>query len=198
MSARQKIAKRGFDVLLSVFLLMLLILPIILLVLIAVVDTGEFGLYKQKRIGYKGEAFNVLKIRTIKGDKIPKIGESFSGTSKTGKFLQKTKLNELPQLINILTGDMSFVGPRPDVPGYADELVGEDRIILSIRPGLTGPATIKYRNEEVLLINEEDPERYNREVIWPDKVKINKEYIRNWSFGRDIYYLLTTFKRTSW
>jgi lipopolysaccharide/colanic/teichoic acid biosynthesis glycosyltransferase len=95
----------------------------------------------------------------------------------------------------VLVGDMSFVGPRPDVPGYADTLQGEDRIILSVRPGITGPATVKYRNEEELLSQQPDAHLYNREVIWPDKVRINKEYIRNHSFLKDLQYLFRTVIR---
>ncbi len=91
--------------------------------------------------------------------------------------------------MNVLIGDMSLVGPRPDIPGYADLLKGEDRIILEIRPGITGPATIKYRNEDALLLQQEDPNRFNDEVIWPDKVKINRKYVSNWSLAGDIRYL---------
>ncbi len=101
-------------------------------------------------------------------------------------------MDELPQLVNVLRGDMSFVGPRPDVPGFADQLQDEDTVILSIRPGITGPATLKYRNEEALLAEAEDPERYNREVIFPDKVRVNKEYIENYSLLNDIKYIFLT------
>jgi lipopolysaccharide/colanic/teichoic acid biosynthesis glycosyltransferase len=114
--------------------------------------------------------------------------------TKSGRFFRRYKIDELPQLINVLKGDMSFVGPRPDVPGYADKLEGEDRIILTIKPGITGPATLKYKNEEEILAKVEDPVKYNNEVIWPDKVKINKEYIKNWSLKKDIEYILKTIK----
>jgi lipopolysaccharide/colanic/teichoic acid biosynthesis glycosyltransferase len=87
---------------------------------------------------------------------------------------------------------MSFVGPRPDVPGYADRLQGDDRIVLSVRPGITGPATLKYRDEEALLADQDDPERYNNEVLWLDKVRINREYVESWSFWQDIRYILKT------
>ena len=109
-----------------------------------------------------------------------------------GRLLRKAKIDELPQLWNVLWGDMSFVGPRPDVPGFADSLVGEERQLLSIRPGITGPATLKYRNEEELLAAAEDPEVYNREVIWPDKVSINLEYIRDWRLSKDLQYIWKT------
>ena len=87
---------------------------------------------------------------------------------------------------------MSFVGPRPDVPGFADKLVGEEREILQLRPGITGPASLKYRNEEELLASVDDPIRYNTEVIYPDKVRINLDYLRHWSFARDLKYIVQT------
>lgn len=93
-------------------------------------------------------------------------------------------------MFHVLLGEISFVGPRPDVPGFADELTGDDRVILSIKPGITGPATLKYRNEEQLLALQDDPETYNRTIIWPDKVKINKNYVQNWSFYVDLNCLL--------
>ncbi len=102
-------------------------------------------------------------------------------------------MDEIPQLWNVLIGDMSLVGPRPDVPGYADKLTGEDRLILNVRPGITGPATLKYRDEEQLLARHDDPKKYNDEVIWKDKVEINKEYVKNWSFKNDLRILWDTF-----
>ena len=109
-----------------------------------------------------------------------------------GRFFRKTKIDELPQLINVLLGQMSFVGPRPDVPGFADCLDEGDSIILQIRPGITGPATLKYRGEEELLARQEDPDAYNREVLFPDKVRVNKAYIENYTFKRDLYYIWKT------
>jgi len=110
----------------------------------------------------------------------------------SGNFLRKTKIDELPQLFNVLIGQMSFVGPRPDLEGYADQLQGDQRIILSIRPGITGPASIKYRDEEVLLSQQENPEQYNQQVIWSDKVKVNMQYVKNWSLLSDIRYIYQT------
>lgn len=109
-----------------------------------------------------------------------------------GLFLNRYKLNELPQLWNVLKGQMSFVGPRPDVEGYADRLTGDDRKILSLKPGLTGPATLKYRNEEELLAQQADPLTYNNEVIWPDKVKINLKYLEEQSLLTDLKYIFRT------
>jgi lipopolysaccharide/colanic/teichoic acid biosynthesis glycosyltransferase len=113
-----------------------------------------------------------------------------------GRFLRATKLDELPQLWNVLTGDMSLVGPRPDVPGYADLLKGDDREILSLRPGITGPATLRFRDEERQLAAHPDPERYNREVLYPAKVSLNLEYLRNYSFLTDIRIIAATLVPT--
>jgi lipopolysaccharide/colanic/teichoic acid biosynthesis glycosyltransferase len=109
-----------------------------------------------------------------------------------GRIFRRWKLDELPQLFNVLTGQMSLVGPRPDVPGFADRLKGKDRLLLTVRPGITGPATLKYRREEQLLAAVPDPESYNRDVIFPDKVAINVNYVRTWSFRKDLGYIWET------
>ena len=113
--------------------------------------------------------------------------------TRFGHFLRRYNLDELPQLFNVFIGNMSLVGPRPDVPGYADSLQGDDRIILEVRPGITGPATLKYKNEESLLMEQKNPRQYNDEVIWKDKVDINKKYIENWSLIGDTRILIKTF-----
>jgi lipopolysaccharide/colanic/teichoic acid biosynthesis glycosyltransferase len=110
-------------------------------------------------------------------------------------MMRRAKIDELPQLYNVLLGQMSFVGPRPDVPGFADKLAGEDRVILTMRPGITGPATLKYRNEEEILASVDDPETYNRDVIFPDKVRLNRQYVQNWSFSQDIWFIWRTVSR---
>ena len=112
--------------------------------------------------------------------------------TKIGKIFRDFKIDEIPQIWNVLVGEMSLVGPRPDVPGYADWLKGEERIILDLRPGVTGPATLKYRNEEALLVEQENPVQYNDDVIFPDKVRINMEYAKNLSFIGDIWILWKT------
>ena len=186
-------AKTLFDYCLAILLLPILLPIIILLLIVAIIDTGQFGLFSQKRIGKKGQVFSIYKIRSMKGNP-----NSFVTTQKThqitefGNFIRNTKLDEMPQLFNILLGDMSFVGPRPDVKGYADALEGENRIILNVKPGITGPAQIAFRNEEELLNNQENPLQYNDEVIWPEKVKINREYVENWSIQRDLFYIWKT------
>ncbi len=111
-----------------------------------------------------------------------------------GMFLRKYNIDEWPQVLNVIKGEMSMVGPRPDVAGYADLLEGEDRIVLCVKPGITGPASIAYRNEELILIKQNDPKQYNDEVIWPKKVELNKQYILNWSLWSDIKYLFKTLK----
>ncbi|PAR30522.1 sugar transferase [Vibrio metoecus] len=187
--------KRFFDLVLSSFGLVTCIPLILIAWLLASVDTKSNGMFIQKRIGMHGRLFNVYKIKTMK----PIAGVTTTVTqrldpriTKLGFIFRKTKIDELPQLLNVFLGDMSFVGPRPDVPGYADRLVGEEKAILMIRPGITGPATLKYRNEEELLAQQSDPEIYNLKVIWPDKVKINLDYIRTWSLSNDIKYILKT------
>ena len=168
-------------------LLILILCPLILIVLfIAAKDTRSSGLFLQKRVGLNAELFTILKVKTMR--------EPHKTISNIGAFLRQTKLDELPQLFNILIGQMSFVGPRPDVVGFADLLEGEDRLILTVRPGLTSPAAIKYSNEETLLAKQENPDQYNRDVIWRDKVIMNLDYIRNWTFWEDIRCLLKTLK----
>lgn len=192
-----RFVKRGFDIVLALVGIFFTWWVILIAVLIATIETKSFGLFRQKRVGKDGKIFNVFKIKTMK----PVEGMDTTVTTandmritKNGKFFRKTKVDELPQLFNVLFGSMSFVGPRPDVEGYADKLEGEDRVILSVRPGITGPASLKYRNEEEILAQQDNPKEYNDTVIWRDKVKINKEYIKNWSFRKDIEYILKTVK----
>ncbi|WP_455773455.1 sugar transferase [Porphyromonas asaccharolytica] len=188
-------AKWLFDRIMSLVGLIILS-PVLLVVaiLIRVKMPGGPVLFKQKRVGKEGKLFTMVKFRSMSvahgGSSVSVAGES--RITPLGAKLRKYKLDELPELWNVFIGDMSFVGPRPDVPGYADKLVGEDRVILKLRPGITGPASLKYRDEETLLATVEDPIRYNDEVIFPDKVRINKEYYYNWSFWLDIRYIVRT------
>lgn len=162
--------------------------------LIAIKMPGGPVLFRQKRVGQYGELFTMVKFRSMtvahSGSSISVAGEA--RITPLGAKLRKYKLDELPELWNVLIGDMSFVGPRPDVPGYADKLVGEDREILQLKPGITGPASLKYRNEEEILASVEDPIRYNDEVIFPDKVRINREYMEGWTFWGDIRIIFET------
>lgn len=172
-------------------LLPILIVPIIVLVIIATIDTKQYGVFSQLRVGQHGRLFKIYKIRTLKEEE-HKLGHLYKSATTFGKFLRKTKLDELPQLYNVLIGDMSFVGPRPDVQGFADELNGEDRIILLVKPGITCEATLKYKDEERVLERQKDPEHYNRTIIWVDKVKINKNYVRNYSFYLDLRLIINS------
>lgn len=167
---------------------------IVVAILIKVKMPGGPAIFKQKRVGLHGDLFTMYKFRSMTvshgGSSVSVAGES--RITPLGATLRKYKLDELPELWNVLIGDMSFVGPRPDVPGYADMLEGEDRLILELRPGITGPASLKYRNEEELLAQVEDPQRYNDEVIYPDKVRINLEYYRNHTLMGDLKYIFET------
>ena len=190
LTKKQQFIKRGIDILFSLILLPFFLLPILLLLFVSTfVHYPYGGWFTQNRIGRHGHGFQLYKIRTLKGENHNDIIQIKAAETPFGNWLRKTKLDELPQLFNVLKGDMSFVGPRPDIPGYADKLQGEDRIILSVRPGITGPATLKYKNEDVLLLAQENPLHYNDTVIWPDKVAINKAYVHNWSFVKDFQYL---------
>ncbi len=194
----QAFQKRLFDVLLAAIGLLLGFLLIGLSWIGASIDIRGNGFFIQRRVGKDGKIFTVVKIKTMRPNKKVTTTVTQSGDPRItplGRFYRKTKIDELPQLWNVLLGDMSFVGPRPDVPGFADRLEGKDRAMLSIRPGITGPATLKYRNEEELLSAQGNPEAYNRDVIWPDKVRINCEYIRNWRFVDDLKYIRQTLTR---
>lgn len=192
------IAKRLFDLVFSILGLLLLGWIIFIAYTLACIDTRANGFFMQDRVGKGGRLFKVIKIRTMRPNL--KISSTVTASddariTSLGRILRKLKIDELPQLVNVFLGQMSFVGPRPDVPGFADRLVGEERLLLSVRPGITGPATLKYRDEEKLLAAQDDPERYNEEVIWPDKVRINLDYIRTWSLAKDIGYIWRTIFR---
>ena len=175
--------------------IILLFVPMIILIALATISTNKFGLYKQKRIGFKGIPFVMYKIRSMHiSENMTQITlKNDHRITLFGQFLRQYKLDELPQLFNVFIGDMSIVGPRPDVAGYADKLIGEDRIILAIKPGITGPATLKYKDEESILAAQENPKEFNDQVIWRDKIKINKNYIENWSLIGDIHIIIKTF-----
>ena len=192
LSPVQRITKRIFDIGFSGLGLVLCMPVLVTAWMIASLDTKSNGFFFQKRIGRNGEPFKLVKIKTmvlVEGVETSITTADDCRITKIGRLLRKTKIDELPQLWNVLIGDMSFVGPRPDVPGYADKLEGKDRLLLSIRPGITGPAALKYRNEEEILAQQENPVRYNDEVIWPDKILINHEYIRNYSLLKDFLYI---------
>lgn len=175
--------------------------PIMLIIFIIhkIVMPGGSFIFKQERVGQFGRIFNIYKIRTMKTN--DENNNNFVTTANDnrilpfGKWLRRTKFDEIVELINVLKGEMSLVGPRPDVKGYADKLDGEDRKILELRPGITGPASLKYINEEEILAKVNNPKQYNDEVIFPDKVKINLDYYYNRSFWGDIRIILNTIFR---
>jgi len=197
MKSWGRFIKRTFDIVFSIVGILFTGWIMVIALIIASLETKSFGLFMQKRVGREGKLFNVFKIKTMK----PIEGLDTTITTandmritKSGKFFRDTKIDELPQFFNVLFGSMSFVGPRPDVEGYADKLEGEERAILFIRPGITGPASLKYRNEEELLAQQANPQEYNDKVIWVDKVAINMNYIKEWSFSKDIYYIMKTVR----
>ena len=178
------------------FIGLLLLWPVLLVVAILIRGKMPGGpvLFTQQRVGRHGRVFRIYKFRTMTvghgGTSVSVRGEN--RITPLGVHLRRWKLDELPELWNVLKGDMSFVGPRPDVPGYADQLQGNDRRMLLLRPGITGPATLKYRNEEELLASVEGPIRYNDEVIFPDKVRLNLYYLDHYSFVKDLQMIACT------
>ena len=188
------IIKRAFDFT-GALLALIVLSPIFLLTMIGILisDWGPI-FYKANRIGKGNKPFRMYKFRSMtvahSGSSVSVAGES--RITPLGATLRRYKLDELPELWNVLKGDMSFVGPRPDVPGYADQLQGRDRDILRLKPGITGPASLKYRDEEELLAQVDDPVRYNDEVIYPDKIRLNLYYLDHYSFVKDIQMILCT------
>ncbi len=194
LSKKQYIVKRLFDFTFSFIGIIICFVPILILILIATISTQQLGLFSQQRVGQYAKIFTIYKIRTMKlhSDENFITIANDSRITFFGKFLRTYKLDEIPQLFNVLIGNMSLVGPRPDIVGYADKLANDDRIILSVKPGITGPATLKYRNEEELLALQLNPKEYNDTIIWKEKIKINKRYVENWSFLGDLKSIFKT------
>ena len=188
--------KRLFDIIFS-FLGLILLLPLFIIVSILIkVDSSGPIFFLQERVGLYGKYFKIIKFRSMKvnhNDSLTITLKNDKRITRFGKKLRKYKIDEIPELINVLIGDMSFVGPRPDVPGFADLLKGNDRNILKLRPGITSSASIKYSNEEQLLLEQEDPIAYNNDVIFPDKVKMNLNYYENNNIWIDIKIIFATF-----
>ena len=180
--------KRIFDLFFALLGLLFLSGIIMLLYVLAAIDTRQNGLFLQKRIGQFGKPFTIYKLRTFGVSTVNPV-------SKFGAFLRNSKLDEVPQLWNVLLGDMSFVGPRPDIAGYYDTLKGEDIKILELKPGLTSLASVKYANEDALLAQQENPLVYNDTVIFPDKVKMNLAYYYDHSLFGDIEIIWKTIFR---
>lgn len=176
------VLKRLFDIFFSGLALLCIGWLILVCWFLAVLDTKENGFFLQKRVGQYGKLFTIIKLRTIKNGQVTPMGA----------FFRKTKIDELPQFVNVLVGDMSVVGPRPDMVGYYDVLEGENRKILKLKPGLTSEASLKYFNEEYLLAQQQNPLEYNDTMIFPDKVKMNLDYYYNRSFIGDLQIILAT------
>ena len=192
--------KRVLDLLIaSISLILIMPLLIVIAFVIKFTDKGPV-FFKQDRVGQNGKIFTLVKFRTMivahDGNSISIKGEN--RITKPGAFLRSYKIDEIPELWNIIKGEMSFVGPRPDVPGFADKLTDENLNILKLKPGLTGPATLKYFNEDEILAKVKDPKKYNDDFIYPDKVKINLDYYYHQSIWFDLKIIWKTiFKLTS-
>jgi len=187
--------KRTFDIFCAILGLLVLGWVILLFWVIMSIDTRQNGFFIQERIGMGGRVFKIIKLRTMRVNKnitTTVTTKNDSRITTIGSIVRKLKIDEFPQFINVLLGSMSFVGPRPDVKGFADKLTGLDVAVLHIRPGITGVSSLAFRDEEELLSNQEDPDAYNRVVIYPEKTRLNVLYIKHYSFFRDIGYILET------
>ena len=200
LTPRQRLLKRTLDLSLAIPVLIATAPLTLFAALASTVDTHQCGIFAQTRVGRNARPFRIYKVRTMR----PFDGTSTTATAagdaritRLGSVLRRWKVDELPQLVNVVRGEMSLVGPRPDVPGFADLLEGRDRAILKLRPGITGPAQLQFRDEEKLLAGVHDPERYSSDVLWPAKVSSNLAYIENYSLRLDLYYICTTLLRDS-
>ena len=199
LSRWQAFVKRSFDIVLALTLLILFGWLILVLVALATIDTGEFGIFRQKRKGQLGNQFTLFKIRSMRPSTAiftVVTTKSDSRITAFGAVLRRLKLDELPQLWNVLWGDMSFVGPRPDVEKSFDIAnVDQQNQLFSVRPGLTGAATLLFFNEEEILDSKEDPEYFSTNVLMPIKIEANILYIENYSFASDVQILFQTAVR---
>jgi len=193
--------KRLFDFITSLIGIIVLFPIFIIVSLLVKISSVGPVFFVQKRIGKNGKIFQMIKFRSMFVIQRSNSTISVKGDvriTKVGAFLRKFKLDELPELWNVLKGDMSLVGPRPDVCGYADNLIGEDRKILELRPGITGVASLKYYNEEDVLATQSNPLKFNDEVIYPDKVRLNLDYYQNNNLWIDIKIIFATIFRVNY
>jgi len=194
---KHELLKRSFDLSLSLVGIIIFFPVMLLAFLIASIETKSFGLFTQYRVGKDFTQFKIIKIKTMR--KIPNYNTNVTTSldpriTRWGRIFRKYKIDELPQLVNVLMGKMSFVGPRPDVFEMYEDLKGIEWLVLSIRPGITGPATIKYKNEEEILASVSDPIAFNK-LIFKDKIQINLDYIKHYHFSNDIKLMIQTLKR---
>ncbi|MDG5799809.1 sugar transferase [Marinilabiliaceae bacterium ANBcel2] len=189
--------KRLFDICLSLLLLFIFLPLMVLIALFIYVDDGLPLLFRQKRIGKNRLPFYICKFRSMKVLKGSENGCFDAGSSlrvtKSGRFLRKTKLDELPQLFNVIRGDMSLVGPRPEVSQWVNSYPARWSVVLAVRPGITDVASLKFKNEEDLLAAAEDPVEMYRNTILPRKLDLYEEYVQNHSFSSDLLILIKTF-----
>lgn len=195
LATRDAFFKRTFDIICSLIGLVLVGWLIVLLALVARLDTGASGIFRQNRVGLFGRTFTLYKLRTMRvtaGPQTTVTTATDSRITKLGALLRRTKLDELPQLVNVLAGQMSFVGPRPDVPDTYTGLDADALRVLTIRPGITGLASLTFRREEEILAAVKDPEAYNRDVIFPEKIRLNLAYIDTYSILLDLRIIKST------
>lgn len=202
MNKFNRIIKRIFDIICST--LGLIALSLVFIVISIRIKTGSDGpvFFKQIRVGEKGKEFEILKFRTMVVD-AEKLGRQItvgndSRITKIGAFLRKYKLDELPQLINVFKGDMSLVGPRPEVPRYVKMYNKEQRKVLDVKPGITDLASIRYRDENELLGTAENPDEFYINTIMPDKLALNVEYINKSNVFFDVYIIIQTIIKCIW
>lgn len=190
--------KRFFDILFSAWGLLMLV-PVFLILCLIIKAEGKGGcFYVQERIGKDGKPFGLYKFRTMRtgaeSEGLLTVGEHDTRITRIGYFLRKYKIDELPQLLNVLKGDMSLVGPRPEVRKYVELYTEAQRKVLSVRPGITDYASIEYVNENELLSQAEDPDRVYIEKIMPDKIKLNMKYLENYTLKEYFKIIFLTFK----
>jgi len=189
-------AKRLFDIVLSLILLILFSPLIVILFILIKVDSEGPGFYRGLRVGPGGKPFRMMKFRTMipDADKVggPSTSNDDPRLTRVGNFLRRYKLDEFPQLINVLKGEMSFVGPRPEVPSEVARYTEEERKLLTVRPGITDYASLTYHNEGEILEGAEDPHETYRRLIRPGKMKLGLRYVREQSFRTDMKILTMT------
>ena len=191
----QRLLKRTFDAVFAFGGCVVFSVPMFIIACLIKISSRGPVFFSQQRVGQNGKPFTLIKFRTMRrGRRCVRADNHRTDERITGigGILRKYKLDELPQLWNVLTGAMSFVGPRPDVAGYADRLTGENRKILELKPGITGPASLYFRDEERILAKVENPKEYNDTILWPKKVELNLDYYKNRGFWKDIGYIIIT------
>ncbi|MFD2656642.1 sugar transferase [Gracilibacillus thailandensis] len=190
--------KRVLDFILALMLFIMLLPVSIIISIFIIVDSGMPIFFKQERMGYKGQTFHIIKFRTMKVNTSTNDGITHKGDmriTRIGKVLRELRLDEIPQLLNVLKGEMSFVGPRPDMPYLYQNRDKFYRYVLLVPPGITGKATLEFKDEDELLSKSENPERYYKEIIFPEKVRINVEYIKDATLIKDFKIMLETVVR---